>query len=209
MSEQLPPLPEDLAFLRDVSPPSPPAGFESAVAARLAPSLPLATAAGLTTGKLLGGGLAVLLAGVGVGVTVDRYVFPPEPREVRIEVPVRVEVPVEVIREVQVPVEAAPTSVKKPDVVRTLEKPREGARDTSLAAERKLLEVARSALARGELPGAFAALNEHERDFPRGRLVEEREALFIKTLHTAGRDDEAAARTRRFEATFPDSLLTP
>jgi MFS-type transporter involved in bile tolerance (Atg22 family) len=72
-----------------------------------------------------------------------------------------------------------------------------------------LIEVARAAMAKGELTATFTALGKHERDFANGRLAEEREALFIQALHAAGREVEAAARTERFNKQFPDSLLQP
>ena len=87
-------------------------------------------------------------------------------------------------------------------------KPASG-RDVSLSAERALLEVARAAMAKGDLPATFTALEKHERDFAKGRLAEEREALFIQALHAAGRETEAASRTERFNKQFPDSLLAP
>lgn len=209
MSDELPPLPEDLAFLRDVTPPAPPPGFEDAVAAKLATSWAVgAVAKGLSLAKLISGA-ALVLTGVGLGVVLDRTVFPPEPKqiEVRVEVPVVTPAPPPVVVVQQQPmvvIDAGPVELKRAPATKP-----EGARDLSLSTERALLEVARTALAKGDLPAAFAALEQHERDFARGRLEEEREALLIKTLHTAGREEEATARTARFQQRFPDSLLMP
>lgn len=75
-----------------------------------------------------------------------------------------------------------------------------------LGAERGLLDVARSAMARGEAAEALAAVDRHGRDYRDGALVEEREALGIKALLALGRRDEARARAARFEKRFPDSL---
>ena len=72
-----------------------------------------------------------------------------------------------------------------------------------------LLEVARAAMAKGELSATFSALEKHQREFANGRLAEEREALFIQALHAAGREAEAASRTEQFNKQFPDSLLAP
>lgn len=83
------------------------------------------------------------------------------------------------------------------------------ARDTELATERTLLEVARSALARGDVTATLAAVEQHARDFPRGRLVEEREVLFIQALAQAGRQPDAARRAADFRRRFPDSLELP
>jgi hypothetical protein len=82
-------------------------------------------------------------------------------------------------------------------------------RDTDLAAERAIIERARSALARGDAQGALVSIAEHEREFPRGQLVEEREALAVQALVTAGRAQEAAARGAHFRKAFPNSLLLP
>jgi hypothetical protein len=81
--------------------------------------------------------------------------------------------------------------------------------DTALAAERVLLETARAAVARGQLATAFDALERHAREFPRGRLGEEREGLWIQALLGAGRVDEARARFLRFRRSYPRSMLLP
>jgi len=81
--------------------------------------------------------------------------------------------------------------------------------DASLAAERALLEVARNAVARKESAAAFEALGRHAREFPRGRLSEEREGLWIRALIGAGRTDEARQRASRFKKSFPRSMLIP
>jgi hypothetical protein len=77
------------------------------------------------------------------------------------------------------------------------------------AAERKVLDAARLAFARGEPEAALRELDAHARDFPRGSLSEEREALGVRALAEAGRRDEASARSARFKARFPGSLLLP
>jgi hypothetical protein len=80
-------------------------------------------------------------------------------------------------------------------------------RDAALAAERALLETARAALARGQRVTAFDALTKHAQAFPRGRLGEERDGLFIQALISAGRIDEARARLARFRRSYPRSML--
>lgn len=81
--------------------------------------------------------------------------------------------------------------------------------DASLAAERALLETARAALARRQGAAAFEALTRHAQAFPRGRLGEEREGLWIHALLQAGRRDEARARFERFRRSYPRSMLIP
>lgn len=79
----------------------------------------------------------------------------------------------------------------------------------SLEAERALLDVARTALGRGDGSNALRATEEHGRKFPRGILSEEREAMSIQALRLLHRDDEAEARLARFRGHFPTSLILP
>ncbi|APR85801.1 Hypothetical protein A7982_11150 [Minicystis rosea] len=85
----------------------------------------------------------------------------------------------------------------------------ESARDASLAAERRLLEEALRALGEGRSAAALELLERHVREFPRGRLGEEREALFVRALARAGRVEEARARASHFRASHPNSILLP
>jgi hypothetical protein len=80
---------------------------------------------------------------------------------------------------------------------------------SSLEAERALLDVARTALGRGDGANALRATEEHGRKFPRGILSEEREAMSIQALRLLHRDDEAEARLGRFRGRFPSSLIRP
>lgn len=92
--------------------------------------------------------------------------------------------------------------------------------DRELARERALLETARTALARKppdpaeaadapERPDAITLLLQHARQFPDGRLAEERESLLIQALAAAGRTSEARSRAARFRTRFSHSLLLP
>jgi len=83
------------------------------------------------------------------------------------------------------------------------------AKDVDLARERALIERARMALARGDHGAALEALDLHVHDFPRGRLVEEREALAIQALSASGRTAEARERATRFRRQFPTSVFLP
>ncbi|HEY8038519.1 MAG TPA: hypothetical protein VIF15_01945 [Polyangiaceae bacterium] len=78
-----------------------------------------------------------------------------------------------------------------------------------VAAERALLDVARGALEREDGAAALAATREHERRFPAGMLVQEREAMAVRALVMLGRTGEARARAERFRARFPNSVLLP
>jgi hypothetical protein len=82
-------------------------------------------------------------------------------------------------------------------------------RDVDLAAERAQLEIARTAVARNQGGRAIEALRQHAKQFPRGRLSEEREALWIQALLATGQRAEAGARAERFRKRFPKSLMLP
>jgi len=86
---------------------------------------------------------------------------------------------------------------------------RRTARDDGYDVELRVLEPARSAMARGELATALAAIAEHKRRFPAGKLAEEREALRIKALLGLGHEDMARAAAAEFRNTFPTSVLLP
>ncbi|MDF2693699.1 MAG: hypothetical protein K0S65_2082 [Labilithrix sp.] len=81
--------------------------------------------------------------------------------------------------------------------------------DTSLAAERAIVETGRMALARGDHASAFDALNRHASSFPDGQLAEEREVLAIQTLVAAHRAREAIERGAKFRLQHPESVLLP
>jgi hypothetical protein len=74
-------------------------------------------------------------------------------------------------------------------------------------AELQLLRRARQDLTRGDFAGALAAIGEHARRFRNGSLVEEREALRVKSLAGLGRVDDARRAAASFHARFPHSVL--
>lgn len=76
-----------------------------------------------------------------------------------------------------------------------------------LSAERALLDVARAALARGEARDVLVAVERHEKEYPQGALVEEREALAVRALAARGLHEDASARASAFEQRFPNSLM--
>jgi hypothetical protein len=81
--------------------------------------------------------------------------------------------------------------------------------DGSLEEERAQLDVARTALGRGDGANALQAAEGHRRRFPRGAMSEEREAIEIQALRLLHRDDEASTRLGRFRERFPTSLMRP
>ncbi len=80
---------------------------------------------------------------------------------------------------------------------------------STLARERALLDAARADAARGEPALVLEQTEQHARQFPQGRLSEEREALAVRALLALGRTDEARARAEAFRAAYPHSFLMP
>lgn len=81
--------------------------------------------------------------------------------------------------------------------------------ENATQAERRLLDEARTAYARGDGEVALATLSKHTVRYPTGALVEEREALAIRVLVDLGRYDEGRTRGQRFRVKFPRSLMLP
>jgi hypothetical protein len=81
--------------------------------------------------------------------------------------------------------------------------------DQALARERSLIEVARTALTRNDAAAALRALRTHARQFPHGRLTEERESLAVQALVSVGEHAAARRRGSRFKRQYPTSLLLP
>jgi hypothetical protein len=79
----------------------------------------------------------------------------------------------------------------------------------SYAAELNLLHRAQAAYASRDYAGALGTVAEHSRRFPGGRLAEEREALRVRSLASAGRADEARQAATAFADRFPRSVLLP
>jgi len=74
-------------------------------------------------------------------------------------------------------------------------------------AELQLLRVAREDVTRADFAGALAVIAEHVRRFRNGILVEEREALRVKSLAGLGRHEEAQRAAVAFHARFPRSVF--
>ena len=82
-------------------------------------------------------------------------------------------------------------------------------KDAGLAAERNLIEIARTALARGRIDDTLATLHRHARRFAQGQLAEERDSLYVQAL-VAKRDfAQARERATRFRRQHPSSLFQP
>jgi hypothetical protein len=133
----------------------------------------------------------------------DRAVHPAQVPEG----PVR---PLKTVKTVSSPAASAPI-IKRPARLRpTAPRPVPKRRDAPadlLAAERRLLDEARQALSRGDGAEALRVVAVHRRRFPRGQLVEERQALQILGLVRAGRNTEARDAGLRFGERYPGSIM--
>jgi hypothetical protein len=108
----------------------------------------------------------------------------------------------------EMPVGKQPSETPPPFASRGEPKrPLAAAAPSDLDAEQHLLDSARRALAEGRNAEAFEPIGEHERRFPKGVLVEEREALLINALVGSSRYAEARDRANAFLRHYPNSLL--
>lgn len=80
---------------------------------------------------------------------------------------------------------------------------------TGLSRELVLLDRARSALAFDRPQDAVNTLTDHEKQFPEGRLGEERDALMVQALLAAGRTEDARVRATIFRLEYPESTFLP
>lgn len=79
----------------------------------------------------------------------------------------------------------------------------------SYTAELSLLQRAQAAYTDRNFATTLLLVSEHTRRFPNGRLAEEREALHVRALLGAGREEEANRAASAFAARFPRSALLP
>lgn len=155
------------------------------------------------------------IAGAGAHAFVRRHDSPSPPIVTTVVVERQIQVPVYASASVQAPATPPPEVAASVTSVQPSAHPSAAAtgaisgKDTALAAERSLLEIARSALAHGDSASALDALGKHQAQFPKGQLSEEREALYVQALAMAGRMTEAKQRAERFEKIWPKSMLLP
>jgi hypothetical protein len=100
-----------------------------------------------------------------------------------------------------------PARAAKPAVRRSAGIETGRAFDDRLASESRLLDLARVALAEGDIRRSLAALEQHRRTFPEGQLLPQREALRIEALVASGDYPAALAAANAFRHRFPESLL--
>jgi hypothetical protein len=194
-------------------------GSSTRSAASHAPSA-ITTASAWTAGKLVPIALAFVLGGATGAVITARVMESTPARTAPIEqAQPRVAPVAPIVKPERVPVERAPASpgVEPPmpsDVAPLASKPEATAperveTDRELRAERELIALARRALAQGHADDALAALERHDRRFPKGRLAEERDSLRVPALVMLGRRNDAAERAAQFRTRHPNSLFAP
>lgn len=83
------------------------------------------------------------------------------------------------------------------------------AHHSSLAAERKLVARARTALLADDFDVALEALDRHAHLYPRGQLAEERDSLRVRALSGSGDHTAARALADEFARAHPGSLFLP
>jgi hypothetical protein len=98
-----------------------------------------------------------------------------------------------------------PPSAAYPPVEPPKGRARHDAGEHDLTREARLLERARTLLAR-DPAGALAMLSQHEREFPRGTLETERELLAVDALMRLHRRADAGARAAALRARAPNNL---
>lgn len=112
------------------------------------------------------------------------------------------EVPVQKLE--QPPVEEPELATKKAPSKPLVPKAKSSNESASKANELKLLQRAR-ALTVSDPQMALKLLAQHERQFPKSALAQEREVMRIRALDKLGRRQEAEQNSERFEKRFPDS----
>jgi hypothetical protein len=212
MAEPLEPLPDDVRALLDqerrlaldeAASWQPPPGMMERVAARLpldGTAVVSATSSLLKTSSWVMGGVVAGTLGGWMGHSWWVQDTPlPAVAPVVVLVPMAVETPPAVVTPEPVPAPRPPTR----------KKPVETPPPVDTAAERALLERARSALARREPALAMDAVEEHRRRFPSSQLAEERDALGILSLAADGKMDAARAALDAFKKQHPQSAMLP
>jgi hypothetical protein len=226
MSEELEPLPDDVAALLTVerTPPPPPAAAKARVRDQL--TAPPKPAAPLPIGKVL-----MALGAVTIAATYFVLRSPAEiaaPADAPITAPVEQQPPAppsppqRARAPIAAPLSDAPSFAHKdatlrsshrrmvpPSMSETIASVAEPQRPkTLLAEERGLLDSARSALRHDDLIGARVALKKHEREYAGGQLEEEREALWVLVLEAEGDGVAAATKADQFSERWPNSMFS-
>jgi hypothetical protein len=179
-----------------------------------APATPHAPGLAHMASRISRRGIATFLVGAAVGGaavgTGDRVRHTSQPPAVAIPAPPVVPSPPPLPEPAPAPAPAPSEPPPTPTAHRTVVVTSAGGtRDKRLEAERKLVEMARTSLARGQTSGALAALRRHQRSFPKGQLTEERDSLWVSALVASGDHAQAREHAARFHRQHPHSLFAP
>lgn len=148
---------------------------------------------------------ALVVGAAGGALVHGRYA---EPRVVTVDHVVTVTVPATVSHDPPtLPSSTSSSPVAPTRAAPPTQKGSTPAKDPSLARERTLLDMARTAITRGDASAALTAADDHAREFPRGQLAEEREVIAVQALASQNRRAEARARAATFRRNYPNSAL--
>jgi TolA-binding protein len=103
--------------------------------------------------------------------------------------------------------EREPARTAPPTAQPSAKRAPESSAQESYAAELLLLRRAHAAYGSGDFASALRLLAAHARQFPNGRLAEEREALRVRALSSSGQSDSARRAAHAFADRFPRSVL--
>ncbi len=172
------------------------------------------------------GGLSVAAKVIGVGAIVATgsaglWMLQTEPEPPRAVTPI--EAPAQVVESAPVAPALEPKSEPEPEAagvesegadvlaererLRPVEKkaPRPASvKQPVQSTELGLLGPARQAL-KNNPRRALSLAKQHERQYPRGQLAQEREVIMIEALKRLGQKDQATSRGKQFEEQFPES----
>jgi hypothetical protein len=225
-SHDLPPLPDvpdDIARLlaraAGGDPPAP-AGAEEAVLARVRATSAPAAGTARTAGRALStrtvAGAIGLACVIGTALTVAQSQSAPSadvtPLSPAIPTPGPTPVPTPVPTLGPAPIPAlgpapATAAAREPAPPPVVPEPERKRAQQDPLAEARMLETARSALAQDDAAGALVALQQHQRTFPKGALVEERRALTVVAYAKSGDQERTQAAASAFLREYPSSLF--
>lgn len=180
-----------------------------------AASAGLSTAGGVLAKALVvklvvGSSVASLVVGGAIGAGVHSVVVTAKETPARVAPTEGVAPPVRPAPEPVVEAPPPPPLVEVPKPVEVAPAPKVAPKlsaDERLALEKSYLEQARTAMARNDADSALSALAQHAKGFPKGQLTEERMALEVMALSSAGRSIEAKNAANAFRARFPEGLF--
>lgn len=102
---------------------------------------------------------------------------------------------------------ALASSTPEPPARRRVAQPQAAETPEDLAEEHRMLSAAQRALTQRDANAALASVRAHSQRFAHGALAEERDALEIRALLLADREQDARSLAQRFRRRYPDSVF--